>query len=76
MALVKSIRRGVFFDTQYWVRHSKTGGALKPIYFSSAVMSDKSQQINKCALNPFFVCYAEEMRVPSGQIRQKPRSRK
>ena len=45
-ALIKSIRKGVLFDRKYWVRHSRTGGALKPVYFSSIVMSDKLQQLN------------------------------
>lgn len=57
-ALIKSIREGVFFDRKYWAKHSKTGDALKPVYLSSTIMSDKSQQLNKCtskfrsALNP------------------------
>lgn len=47
MALAKSIRTGVFFDRKYWVRHLKSGDALKPIYFSSTIMEDKAQQLNK-----------------------------
>ncbi|KAF9647695.1 hypothetical protein BDM02DRAFT_3116678 [Thelephora ganbajun] len=47
IALIKSIRKGILFDRKYWARHSKAGDALKPVYFSSAVMSDKAQQLNK-----------------------------
>ena len=46
IALVKSIRDGVFFDRKYWARHSRTGGVLRPVYFSSTIMSDKVQQLN------------------------------
>jgi len=45
-ALIKSIREGVFFDRKYWVRHSKAGDALRPIYLSSTIMCDKIQQLN------------------------------
>lgn len=47
-ALIKSIREGVFFDRKYWARHSKTGDVLKPVYFSSIIMDDKAQKLNKC----------------------------
>jgi hypothetical protein len=33
IALVKSIRNGVFFDRKYWARDYKTGDILKPVYF-------------------------------------------
>jgi len=46
-ALIESIRRGVFFDRKYWARHSKAGKVLKPVYFSSTIMKDKSLQLNK-----------------------------
>lgn len=49
MALIKSINRGVFFDRKYWARYSKAGEVLRPVYFSSTIMDDKSQQLNKCA---------------------------
>ena len=49
MALINSIRKGVFFDRKYWARYSKAGDVLKPVYFSSTIMGDKSQQLNKCA---------------------------
>jgi len=49
IALIKSIRNGVFFDRKYWARYSKTGDVLKPVYFSSIVMEDKAQQLNNCA---------------------------
>jgi len=48
IALIKSLHKGVFFDRKYWVRHSKAGGVLKPIYFSSIIMDGKAQQLNKC----------------------------
>ncbi|KAF9645626.1 hypothetical protein BDM02DRAFT_3119977 [Thelephora ganbajun] len=47
IALIKSIRKGMFFDRKYWARHSKAGDVLKPVYLSSAIMSDKAQQLNK-----------------------------
>ncbi|KAF9643633.1 hypothetical protein BDM02DRAFT_1403367 [Thelephora ganbajun] len=47
VALIKSIRKGIFFDRKYWARHSKGGDALKPVYFSSTIMNDKAQQLNK-----------------------------
>jgi len=50
MALINSIRKGVFFDRKYWARHSKAGDVLKPVYFSSVIMGDKSQQLNKGVL--------------------------
>ncbi|KAF9785417.1 hypothetical protein BJ322DRAFT_829047 [Thelephora terrestris] len=46
-ALIKSIRRGVFFDKKYWARHSKTGEIFKPVYFSSIIMNDKAPQLDK-----------------------------
>ena len=49
VALIKSIREGVFFDRKYWARHSKAGGILKPVYFSSIIMGDKVQQLNYSA---------------------------
>ena len=48
-ALIGSIRKGVFFDRKYWARHLKIGDVLKPIYFSSTIMEDKSEQLGKCA---------------------------
>ncbi|KAF9646805.1 hypothetical protein BDM02DRAFT_3118097, partial [Thelephora ganbajun] len=47
IALIKSIREGVFFDRKYWARHSKAGDVLKPVYLSSTIMNDKAQQLNK-----------------------------
>ena len=49
IALIKSIRRGVFFDRKYWARHLRTGDVMKPIYFSSIVMGDKIQELNSRA---------------------------
>jgi len=62
-ALIRSIRKGVFFDRKYWARYLKIGNVLKPIYFSSAIMEDKSEQLGKCA---FKVChvFGEALRAP------------
>ena len=49
IALIKSVRKGVFFDRKYWARHSKAGHVLKPVYFSSIVMGDKAQRLNYSA---------------------------
>lgn len=48
-ALVESIRNGVFFDGEYWVRYTKAANSLKPIYFSNMIMNDKTHQLNECA---------------------------
>ena len=53
-ALIKSIRRGVFFDQMYWARHSKVGDVLRPVYFSSVIMNDRAQQLNNCLLKHLF----------------------
>ena len=57
VAFIKSIRTGVFFDRKYWVRHSTSGDALRPVYFSSTIMNDKAEQVNKSALEyvPFTI---------------------
>ena len=49
IALIKSICKGVFFDRKYWARHSKAGGILRPVYFSSIVMGEKAQKLNHSA---------------------------
>ncbi|KAF9785359.1 hypothetical protein BJ322DRAFT_826989 [Thelephora terrestris] len=46
VALIKSIRKGIFFDRKYWTRHSQTKSALRPIYISSAVLSGISWGFN------------------------------
>lgn len=51
IALIKSIRRGTFFDRKYWTRHSKNGDGLKLVYFSSIVIGDKMQELNSRASN-------------------------
>jgi len=66
-ALVKSIREGVLFDRKYWVRHSKTGGTLKPIYFSSIIMGDKVGQLKDRTLE-FDCISAEVLMLSSGEI--------
>jgi hypothetical protein len=71
IALIKSIRKGVFFDKKYWARNSKGGDVLKPVYFSSTIMDDKAQQVKKC---PFNFCYkiSKVLRAASGEISQGP----
>ena len=59
-ALIKSIRDGVFFDRKYWARHSKVGDVLKPVYFSSTIMGDKSQQLKKRG-SKFFHDFVEAL---------------
>ena len=68
-ALIKSIRNGVFFDRKYWARHSKAGD-VKPIYFSSTIMADKSQQLKKRGSK---LCYGfvEVLNVHSGELFQE-----
>jgi hypothetical protein len=72
IALIQSIRTGVFFDRKYWARHLKTGDVLKPIYFSNMIMSDKATQLNKCK-SGFAGEYPESLSVVSGQIPQGPK---
>lgn len=72
VALINSIRNGVFFDRKYWVRHSKAGDVLKPIYFSSIIMNDKAQQLNDCASKSDYR-RAETLTASSGQIPQGPK---
>ena len=62
-ALVKSIRTGVFFDRKYWARHSNTGDALRPVYFSSAIMDDKTHQLSKCE-SEFTHKLGDQLSVP------------
>ncbi|KAF9785433.1 hypothetical protein BJ322DRAFT_830356 [Thelephora terrestris] len=50
IALIKSIRTGVFFDRKYLTRHSISGDGLKPVYFSSTIMKDKTEQVKKSVL--------------------------
>lgn len=47
IALINSIRKGVFFDRKYWAKHSNAGQVLKPVYFSNTIMNDKAQQLDK-----------------------------
>lgn len=46
-ALIKSIRKGIFFDRKYWARYSKIGDGFKPVHFSSIIMNDKTQQLDQ-----------------------------
>lgn len=56
MALSKSIHGAIFFDRKYWARHSKAGDVLKPVYFSSIIIDDKAQELNKCASKLAYRC--------------------
>ncbi|KAF9779143.1 hypothetical protein BJ322DRAFT_442637 [Thelephora terrestris] len=47
MALIDSVRNGIFFDRKYWARHSKAGDLLKPVYLSSRVMGDEAQRMKE-----------------------------
>ena len=68
-ALIKSIRTGAFFDRKYWARHLKTGDVLKPVYFSSTIMDDKSHQLNKRKSK--FICkFVTVLMVASGKIHE------
>ena len=69
IALIRSIRNGIFFDRKYWARHSRDGDILKPVYFSSTIMDDKVQQLSECA-SKFGFGFTEMLRVASGQISQ------
>ena len=69
-ALIKSIREGVFFDRKYWARHSKAGDVLKPVYFSSTVMEDKSQQLKKRE-SKSCLWSVEALNVRSGELPQE-----
>jgi hypothetical protein len=70
-AIIKSIRTGVFFDRKYWVRHSASGNVLKPAYFSSAIMDDKAQQLNKRTWI-FGPWYIGALSILSGEIPHRP----
>jgi len=68
-ALIKSIREGVLFDRKYWVKHSKAGDILKPIYFSSIIMSDKVEQLKNCTSESDCES-VEALTLSSGEIPQ------
>ena len=57
-ALVRSIHTSVFFDKKYWARRSKSGDVLKPVYFSSIIMNDKTRQLNKRTSRFPYLCEA------------------
>lgn len=69
IALIKSIRQGVFFDRKYWARNARSGDVLKPVYLSSTIMKDKSQQLNKRA-SKVRCGVAEALKAGSGEIPQ------
>ena len=66
-ALIKSIREGVFFDRKYWARNARSGDVLKPVYFSSAIMKDLSQQLDKRA-SKMRCGVAEALNHSSGEV--------
>ena len=66
-ALIRSIRKGIFFDKKYWARHSKAGDVLKPVYFLSTVVDDKAQQLKECTLMVSY-SFVAVLNVPSGEI--------
>ena len=66
-ALIKSIRKGIFFDKKYWARRSKTGDVLGPVYFLSMVMNDKAQKLRECTLM-ISHSFVAVLNVPSGEI--------
>lgn len=70
LALVKSIRTGIFFDRKYWARRSSNGDVLVPIYFSSTVMNNKAPQLNNLVKylidSSALVNYLEKIGVDSG----------
>ena len=53
---------------KYWARSSTVGDGLKPVYFSSVVIGDKAQQINKRALHSVISVQWRWVFVPSGEI--------
>lgn len=69
-ALMRSIRTGVFFDRKYWARNFKKGDVLKPVYFSSTIMDDKTHQLNKCTSKLVYGS-TKPLSVVSGQIPQE-----
>ena len=46
IALINSIRTGIFFDKKYWARHSHA--RLRSVYFSSTIMKDKAPELDNC----------------------------
>jgi hypothetical protein len=64
-ALIRSIREGVFFDRKYWARNTRSGDVLKPVYFSSTIMKDRSQQLDKRA-SKFYCSVTEALKAGSG----------
>ena len=48
IALIKSIREGIFFDRKYWARNSKAARALRPLYISSIAAGECLPYINDC----------------------------
>jgi len=71
VALIKSIRTGVFFDRKYWTRNFKSGDVLKPVHFSSMIMGDKTQQLSDCASKIIYGS-TETLTVASGNLSQGP----
>ena len=53
IALIKSIREGIFLDRKYWARNSKTAWALRPLYISSITAGERLPYINGCERHGF-----------------------
>ena len=64
IALIKSIRTGVFFDRKYWARYSTSGGVLKPVYFSGTIMNDKAEHVRMGTSGCVF-CNLKALSVPA-----------
>ena len=47
IALIRSIRGGVFVDRKYWARRSRAGQVLQPVYISSIVAGRRLPYIDK-----------------------------
>ena len=46
IALIRSIREGVFVDLKYWARRSRAGQVLQPVYLSSIVAGQRLSYID------------------------------
>lgn len=67
VALINSIRTGVFFDRKYWARHTNAKGILKPIYFSSTIMNDTLWQLEN-RMQESLGWHVGTLNVHSGKI--------
>jgi hypothetical protein len=67
VALIKSVRRGIFFDRKYWARYSKTGDGFKPVHFSSIIMDKEAPKLGKRVSKLAFE-FPRELRVASVKV--------